>query len=158
VKKGQTNEMIRKAKPTDYSSMDSVFRSSAEKLCVASYNREVIEAWAGKCWPERFARGADDGNQQYVLLMEGNVVCFGSLLVSLFVSPEYAGQGLGQQMIEFLFDVAKSTGVEVLRLDSSLNAVDFYLRNGFKETGRGDYKTQNGVLMESVQMECNLCT
>ncbi|MDP5188907.1 GNAT family N-acetyltransferase [Rheinheimera baltica] len=154
--------MIREAKPSDYESMDSVFRASAKKLCTASYDKEVIEAWAGKSWPERFVKGAKEGNNQYVLLKDDVVVCFGSinlekkLLVSLFVSPEFVGQGVGQIMIEFLLDMAKSKGVEVLHLDSSLNAVNFYSRNGFKEKARCKYKTQNGVLMESVQMECSL--
>jgi len=154
--------MIREAKQSDYNAMDFVFRASAKKLCAASYGSEVIEAWAGESWPERFIKGANDGNQQYVLLVDEVVVCFGSinierkLLVSLFVSPEFVGQGLGQIMINFLFDLAKSKGVEVLHLDSSLNAVNFYARNGFKEKARSKYKTQNGVIMESVQMECSL--
>lgn len=156
--------MIRKAKKADYNAMDSVFRAAAKQLCIASYDMEIIDAWAGKCWPERFVKSANDGNHQYVLLIDDVVVCFGSinlekqLLVSLFVSPDYAGQGLGQRMIEFLISLAKHSGVELLQIDSSLNAVSFYSRNGFREKGRSKFKTLNGVFMESVQMECALCT
>lgn len=154
--------MIRKANQSDYNAMDSVFRASAKKMCASSYDSEVIDAWACESWPARFVKGANDGDQQYVLLVDHVVVCFGSinlerkLIVSLFVSPEFVGQGLGQRMLNFLFDVAKRKGLKVLYLDSSLNAVNFYSRNGFKEKGRSTYRTQNGVLMDSVQMECNL--
>ena len=80
------------------------------------------------------------------------------LLVSLFVSPEYAGKGMGQEMIEYLFEKARAAGVKFLLVDSSLNAVEFYSRNGFVERSKSEFKTQSGVVMESVQMDCALCT
>lgn len=92
------------------------------------------------------------------------MICFGSLniekqlLVSLFVSPEYAGKGVGQEMIEYLFEKARTIGIKVILVDSSLNAVDFYSRNGFIEQSKGEFTTQSGVVMSSVQMECTLCT
>ncbi|WP_156804574.1 hypothetical protein [Gallaecimonas xiamenensis] len=91
--------MIREANPKDYNDMDSVFRASAKKLCIASYSSEVVEAWAGKCWPERFIKGASEGNRHYVLVMDETVVCFGSinlekqLLVSLFLHLNTSGKG-----------------------------------------------------------------
>ena len=154
--------MIREASPSDYEAMETVFRTSAQRLCRDSYDNQIIDEWTGEYWPERFAKSANEGNEQYVLLHDQQVVCFGSLnlekslLVSLFVHADSAGQGLGQKMIEFLFARAKNKGLEKLTLDSSLNALSFYLKNGFVETGRSKYQTQSGLYMESVQMQCQL--
>jgi len=79
-------------------------------------------------------------------------------LLSLFVSPDHAGKGIGQDMIKFLFKKASDAGVKVLKVDSSLNAANFYLRNGFVELSKNDFTTQNGVVLGSMKMECILDT
>ena len=56
-------------------------------------------------------------------------------------------------MLEHLLGRAASAGLGVLKLDSSLNAVNFYLRHGFTEVGRSKYTTQSGAQIDSVQME-----
>ncbi len=155
-------QMIREANPSDYVTMDALFRSSARAFCSRSYGRQVIENWAGKPWPDRFRKSKESGDEQYVLTMDGNVVCFGSInleshtLVSLFVSPHHSGKGVGECMIKFLLERAASSGIGVLKVDSSLNAVNFYVRHGFMEVSRSMYCTKNGVEMESVQMERKL--
>ncbi len=154
--------MIRKANISDYTAMDEVFRASANAFCTRSYNSQVIESWAGTPWPERFHENNKNGDDQYVFTINGKVVCFGSInlerhtLVSLFVSPEQSGKGIGKSMLEFLVARAISSDILVLKIDSSLNAVSFYKRHGFIETGRSNYRTRNGVDIESVQMERKL--
>jgi len=150
--------LIRKATPSDYPAMESVFRQSTQTLCSNSYDEQTIAAWTGQYWPERFAKSTDEGVQHYVLLIENKVICFGSvhfgngLLASLFLSPEYAGQGLGKVMLNFLFEQAKERDLTQLKLDSSLNAVNFYAKHGFKELKREKFKTQSGLYLESIQM------
>ena len=154
--------MIREAEPSDYITMDELFRGSAKAFCIDAYDRETIEAWIGTPWPERFVQSKEDGNEQYVSEIDGNVVCFGSinivkqLLVSLFVDPDHSGNGVGQEMLQFLFVKAKYQGVKVLQIDSSLNAINFYKRNGFVEKSKGEFSTHSGVVLESVKMECVL--
>lgn len=154
--------MIRKADTADYAVMDTIFRAAAKAFCSRSYDSQVISSWAGEPSPGRFLKGKDSGDEQYVFSLDGSVVCFGSInlehhkLVSLFVAPEQSGKGIGQSMLEFLVARAESAGVAVLKVDSSLNAVSFYQRHGFTEISRSLYRTQNGVEMESVQMERNL--
>lgn len=156
-------QMIREANASDYDFMDGVFRASAKAFCSRSYDSQVIASWSGEPWPGRFLKNKESGDEQYVFTIDGSVVCFGSInlehhkLVSLFVSPEQSGKGIGQSMLEFLFTRAESSGIPVLKIDSSLNAVSFYKRHGFTETFRSIYRTQNGVEMESVQMERKLC-
>jgi GNAT superfamily N-acetyltransferase len=154
--------MIREATPSDYPLMETVFRNSARALCIDSYSSDVIEEWTGEYRPERFAESLQQGNQQYVLLIAGRLVCFGSinidktLLVSLFADPSAAGQGIGAQMLQFLIAKVAKAGVQKLKIDASLNAVRFYAKYGFKETGLSHYQTQSGNSMKSVQMVCEI--
>lgn len=56
-----------------------------------------------------FFKSKESGDELYVFTIDGSVVCFGSInlehhkLVSLFVSPEQSGKGIGQCMLEFLY-------------------------------------------------------
>ncbi len=156
--------MIRVADKSDYVDMDSVFRSSAQSLCIRDYDSKLVLSWVGEARPERFELSSKDGCTQYVKILNGIIACFGELnikkqlLLSLFVSPDYAGQGIGQEMIEFLFVKARAAGIKVLKVDSSLNAANFYLRNGFVEISKCDFTTQSGVVLESIKMESELST
>ncbi len=155
--------MIRKAIPADYEDMDAIFRSSAKAFCSGSYARSIIEGWTDRPWPERFRVGSQSGDEQYVLTRDEKTICFTCInlqretLISLFVLPEHSGQGVGQKMVEFVIERAARSGLHVLKLDSSLNAVNFYKRQGFIEVGRSKYLTQSGIYMDSVQMVRTIC-
>jgi len=154
--------MIRTAEIDDYIEMDSVFRASVEALCVRDYDRKTVLDWVGEARPERFRVSANDGCTQFVKILDDKVACFGELniekqlLLSLFVSPDFAGQGIGKEMLGFLITKASDAGIKVVKIDSSLNAANFYLRNGFVEKNKSDFTTQNGVVLSSIQMECVL--
>ena len=150
--------MIREAKPSDYEAMDAVFRASAKAFCSGSYDPSIIDDWTSKPWPDRFRIGSQNGDEQYVHTAGETITCFSCInlqrqtLLSLFVLPEHSGQGIGQKMVAHVVQRAASSGLHVLKLDSSLNAANFYIRQGFTEVGRSKYLTQSGVYMDSVQM------
>lgn len=151
--------MIRPAEPSDYAEMDAVFRASAKALCAGFYASETIEGWAGEPWPERFQLSSESGDDIYVHEQDSRIICFGAinvekqLLESLFVHPAVAGTGVGQKMLDFLVSKAREGGVKTLHLVSSLNAANFYARNGFVETGREQFQTKGGVVLDSVRMK-----
>ena len=154
--------MIRPAGKSDYAEMDEVFRASAISLCSASYTTEIVTAWVGEPQPERFEKNFKAGCAQYVTVKQDRIICFaeinltGEVLQSLFVLPEYAGKGIGQTMLNFIFELAKENGLKKLTLDSSINAANFYSRNGFKEIERFQFPTQSGVKLDAIRMECQL--
>ncbi|WP_394176544.1 GNAT family N-acetyltransferase [Thalassotalea litorea] len=154
--------MIRQAKPDDYPEMDELFRLSATRLCCNAYTEEQLEGWAGCPRPERFMENQSKGYQQYFLTLENQIIAFGILdianskLMALFVHPDFSGRKVGENMTQFLLQQAKDKNLNVLALDSSLNAVKFYKRHGFSETGRSVFTTQNGTSLAPVQMTKNL--
>jgi predicted N-acetyltransferase YhbS len=150
--------VIRAATPEDYPVMDEVFRASANALCAQAYAADVLTMWAGQRWPERFALGVQNGDELYVLQQGGSVVGFGALnrakqlLEALFVHPTVAGRGLGQALYDFLLAKAVTYGMQTLHVVSSLNAAQFYAKNGFVETSREDFHSRTGAVLKSVHM------
>jgi hypothetical protein len=51
---------------------------------------------------------------------------------------------------------AKKIGMEVFRMESSLTAVPFYLKHGFRELSRGEHRLVGGLMMACVNMEKSL--
>lgn len=94
--------------------MEVIFRSSARALFTDAYGNAVIHERTKDFRPARFAENEQHGNQQYILLVENEIVCFGSintdkaLLVVLFTAPHVAGHGLGNKMLKLLITKAKN--------------------------------------------------
>lgn len=61
------------------------------------------------------------------------------VLFRLYVVPEHQGRGIGQLLIDEVFERARETGHRILRLsylDGNESACAFYGRNGFRESHR----------------------
>ncbi|MDW6004407.1 GNAT family N-acetyltransferase [Vibrio mangrovi] len=81
----------------------------------------------------------------YKAVIGGNIVgfgiiCHGYYITHLFVAKEAQGCGLGQRLLNLLLANATKS---VIELWSSLNALSFYLRNGFE--AQGDEQEMNGI-------------
>lgn len=59
-------------------------------------------------------------------------------LSGIFVKPERKGSGIGSKLLEKIEKVAKENGIGSLEVPSSLDAVEFYRKNGYKELGKED--------------------
>jgi putative acetyltransferase len=52
----------------------------------------------------------------------------------IFVDPDFKGSGIGSKLIDRIEDDAKREGLETMETLASLEAVDFYKKNGYKVT------------------------
>ncbi len=152
--------MIRIAKQSEYAELDAICRRAAYALCMSAYDVELIDAWVAKPRLEKYF--SDNGNTYFVLIREDRIACYGAinlgrqLLEALFVEPEFAGQGLGHEMLEYLFQQAATAGMDTLLVESSLNAVGFYQQHGFIEYARGKFQLSDTLALDSVLMRCRL--
>ncbi len=55
-------------------------------------------------------------------------------LGSLFVAKEFQGQGIGRALVEHFESAVRQDGSQVIRVASSLYAVPFYLKMGYKRS------------------------
>ncbi len=76
-------------------------------------------------------------------------------LLNIAVSPDYRKRGLGQALMNKMYDCLKLKNITRITLEvreSNTNAKNLYLKNGFKPIGvRRNYytsPTENGIVME----------
>jgi putative acetyltransferase len=69
----------------------------------------------------------------------GRVVGWGAVrgnrLEGLYTDPEFAGQGIGTELLGRLEHLMRTRGVQTVRADASANAEGFYLRRGYEPDG-----------------------
>jgi len=91
----------------------------------------------------------------------GKVLGFGELvppvtLGAIYVAASAGRRGVASALFEKLEVKARELGMKVLRMDSSLTAVPFYIRHGFRELERGTHRLADGLMMNCVVMEKTL--
>ena len=107
--------------------------------------------------PEKYVE-AIERYEFFVAEEEGVVVGFGELgqeageIQGLYVSPDVAGRGVGRKLLSTLEARARAHGLGSLSLTSSLNAVSFYERAGFKAVEELTQTISPGVERASVRM------
>ena len=57
------------------------------------------------------------------------------MLEGLYTAPEFAGQGVGVGLLDWLEGLMRERGFPSVRLEASLNARGFYLRRGYRAAG-----------------------
>lgn len=80
-------------------------------------------------------------------------------LEALFVAPDAMGIGVGKALLQFIETMAFNQGIAQLRLESTLNAVDFYRHSGFGGEGLEEdsiYCSPRGIALECMVMYKNL--
>lgn len=148
---------IRRATQEDKEAVWRVHGRAIRETCAGHYSQEVIQTWAGRLRPEKYAE-AIDLYDFFVAEEDGVVVGFGELgredgaIQGLYVSPDVKGRGAGWKLLSTLEERARAYGLRSLSLTSSLNAVPFYERAGFKAVGELTETIGPGVERASVRM------
>jgi putative acetyltransferase len=95
--------------------------SWAEKLTVAGMERKIreLEIWVAE--------------------VSETVVGWGAIradwLEGLYTDPEFAGRGIGTELLGLLEGLMRGRGIPAVRAEASSNAEVFYLRRGYERTG-----------------------
>ena len=77
----------------------------------------------------------------------GTITIINDYIGTVFVNPEYHCKGIGTKLMQTIENIAKERKIEKLRLQSSINAVDFYKKLGYKE-GEKSQSEEYGVTYE----------
>lgn len=59
----------------------------------------------------------------------------GDMVDSLYVAPEFAGQGVGGGLLDVFEELMRDRGFHSFHLEASQNARDFYHRRGYRASG-----------------------
>lgn len=126
---------IRPALRDDADSIHELHTRSVTALCADVYSTEIIHTWLKDRTPEGYHRAIDRGCM-FVALADDAVVGFANVIpgeiLALFVDAPFAGQGVGAQLLEYALSVARRNHRGSIKVVSTLNAVPFYTRHGFR--------------------------
>ena len=75
----------------------------------------------------------------WVAEINGQVVGWGAIrgdrLEGLYTDPDFAGRGIGTELLSKLEILMQTRGIRAIRAEASLNAEGFYLRRGYEPLG-----------------------
>ena len=153
---------VRPATPADAEAVCAVHVASIRRLCARDYTAEQIEVWAGGKHPDRYVRAMAEGETFFVaegLEATPTVIGFSSVLGdevrAVYVHPDHVGVGVGRALLAAVEEHARDGGVEVLRLNSTTTAREFYTAHGYQNDGESIFDML-GVGLPCVKMSKRL--
>jgi putative acetyltransferase len=115
-----------------------VRRQSILELAPPRISIGEAEAWARKLTLTGMERKLRE-LEIWVAELDGAVAGWGAIrgdcLEGLYVASEFAGRGVGADLLGTLERLMRERGVQAVRAEASTNARDFYLRRGYGATG-----------------------
>lgn len=148
---------LRAARAGDGAAVFAVTHQSITQLAGGRYSDEQLRGWMGQRTHEDYERSIAKGSM--VVACQGEtVVGFVDAepgeVTRLFVLQQASGQQLGSRLLEAGLAKARAPGVEVIKVESTLNAEGFYQRHGFVAKGRDFFSHGvGGDPIEVVLME-----
>ena len=128
---------IRRARQEDRGAIWHVHTRAIREVCKSHYSERELQIWTEVLKPDRYTEQIRKG-PFYVAVQDGSIIGFGNLnqksgeIEALYVAPDHVGRGVGMGILQALENVALNSGLKLLRLSSSLNAVRFYEMAGYK--------------------------
>jgi GNAT superfamily N-acetyltransferase len=131
---------IRRGELADGETLASIRRRAILALAVPAMSREQAEKWATRAPADRIARAISD-HEVWVAVHRvaiGWVEVDRDRVAALYVSPPHSRRGVGSALLARAETSIRSSGYATVHLESSENALDFYLRRGFRRCGPPD--------------------
>jgi putative acetyltransferase len=127
---------IRRATAGDITSLREVFISAICEVSAKDYNPEQIDAWVtGGADTAKWQKRIDE--QHFYAATEANkIIGFASMTDNgyvdlLFVHSSYQGMKVATTLMQSLYDIGASIGVQQYTSDVSITAKPFFEREGF---------------------------
>ena len=131
---------IRRGEAADEDALATIRRRAILALAVPALSREQAERWAARGAVDRVARAIRE--HDVWVAAEGAAIGWVEVdrdrVAALYVSPSCSRRGVGSALLTFAEAFIRSSGYTTVRLESSQNALDYYLRRGYLRCGPTD--------------------
>jgi putative acetyltransferase len=151
---------IRPATQADVDAIAEAHVDSIVTLGPTAYAPAIIDAWGAPRDGAPYLDAMHRGEVFFVAVEENVVLGFSSHRIegdrhrtAIYVRGVASRQGIGSRLLRCAIDEARSRGATDVWVDASLNAVQFYLQNGFSELGNGRHRLKAGLEMRCVHMK-----
>ncbi|MFT4065920.1 GNAT family N-acetyltransferase [Paraburkholderia sp.] len=142
---------IRAARTTDADCISHVIIRCLRETNAQDYPDEVIRR-VGQNFSAAAVLALMARRTVFVATLEKRIVgtasLDGSVVRTVFVSPDLQHQGIGRLLMEQVEREARAAGVKVLAVPSSVTAGQFYSRLGFKPVREDYYGEERTIVME----------
>src|SRR5262245_33304393 len=131
---------IRRAEAADEDALASMRRRAILALAVPAMSMEQAEKWATRAAADRIARAIRE-HDVWVALDEaaiGWVEVDRDRVAALYALPSSSRRGVGSVLLARAEAAIRSSGYVIARLESSPNALDFYIGRGYVRCGPPD--------------------
>ena len=129
--------IIRQLKNSDASAASKVIIKNLREINAKYYPAKVIKKMVKLYTPERIIAIARENlflvAEEFDEHIIGTATISNNFFGSVFVSPEYHGRGVGAKLMKTLEKLAKSRGKTEVILHASINAVEFYEKQGYQK-------------------------
>jgi len=127
---------IRKFKDKDALEASDLIRKTLSEENSKFYPNSVIEYMYNEFSPQFLIELSKE--REFFVAFEnseiiGTITIINDYIGTVFVNPEYHSKGIGTKLMETIENLAKERKIEKLRLQSSINAVDFYEKLGYSK-------------------------
>jgi putative acetyltransferase len=148
---------IRLGTISDTEKISQIHKESIDKLCKDCYSPDNIEKWTSILNPEIYENAIKE--KILIVAEEGNKICgFGILdidnaeLCAIYIQPNQIKKGIAKNILSKLESIALEKNVRNLSLCSTINALEFYKKQGYIEAGKTFHELSNGVKLNCVKM------
>ncbi|MCY3713443.1 MAG: GNAT family N-acetyltransferase [Gemmatimonadetes bacterium] len=151
---------VRQASEADFDEMATVHVESIRSLCSPFYTKAIIEEWIASVSREKYLSAVAQGATFYVAEDEAGLLGFSEVHLAkgkeynaaVFVSGRASRKGVGSALYRTAECQALREGAERIALNSSLAAVKFYEKNGFRLVHEGCSEMPSGSKMKIISM------
>jgi ribosomal protein S18 acetylase RimI-like enzyme len=134
---------IRPARFTEAARIAELWTRSIREVSSHAYEDtpELMDFWTANKTPETIRRLIGGlGTTMVVAELDGQLAGLAIMtnegeITSCYVAPEAVRHGVGRRLMEHLEAEARDCGHDSVRLNSSLNAIGFYERLGYRPVG-----------------------
>ena len=134
---------IRRAISDDAEAIAKLLVRSIREVCGPDYDNDeaILAAWCSNKTPENMRRGILNPNNYWIVALDSKTITGTALMTNkgeinlCYLLPEYLGRGFGKAMLNDMMGYAQTAGLQKVTLETTRTAREFYLRNGFVETG-----------------------
>jgi len=152
----KSNIIIRPAKPEDWSGILKAHHDAVMHKTSGHYTQEQKEAWIESMRTDIDERKESVQKGEVIALVaeyDGHIVGFATSspsrnrLLQLYVAPAPC-RGAGKKLLLAIEEKAVQSGAMFLEGSSTVNAVEFYRRNGYKIGQFNERELTRGILMQ----------
>ena|SRR5437867_2781102 len=146
---------LRQARREDAARLHELHTASVRVLCSLHYPAEIIDGWLKNRSADGYLAPIKRG-VLFVALRDDRIIGFGEaaagVVVAVYVDPSGIRQGVGSALLRHALGLARREHNGSIGVESTLNAIGFYAKHGFREIGRATTK-RGQVEVPIVRME-----